>query len=407
MQTSTQPQSHPDSLPISATTSGTSVDPTSSLTLDHSQYSADPSFLRAPPTTTTVLGDFAEGYQLMSTAGPTCPSQISFIRTPEDMTNPTRSAYTIGPNSDHQGRVSGWPTATSVDGVGTADGSAAVPWGGLVNKDIFPSLTYGGMLDRTPQGSFHDTYYDSSTRTLRCTVQEVLPEPTEQHEWFEGLKADWHKFDLSAFMKLTSQKFLPNAGKSLRAYLVGTTASAILVTLAQMLHVNMSECECNADNVFHEESFQLDFRKMLMTVLPASEELKSELPKQRTRYALTLLERKAASYGIPVEQLLLHLQRDERATKAARCLTSSLNHISKSHDDFLGRWAWEGLISKLIPLSSSGSAFTGWPGNPGPRSPTTDLDGGSEVRSVDKPAPPRNAKTHAQGMTPTRPPESS
>ena len=80
-------------------------------------------------------------------------------------------------------------------------------------------------------------------------------------------------------MKLTSQKFLPNAGKSLRAYLVGTTALAILVTLAQMLHVNMSECECNADNVFHEESFQLDFRKMLITVLPASEELKSELPK--------------------------------------------------------------------------------------------------------------------------------
>ena len=104
-----------------------------------------------------------------------------------------------------------------------------------------------------------------------------------------------------------------------------------------MLYVNISKYEYNVDNIFYEKSFQLDFRKMLITVLLASEELKSKLPKQRTRYALTLLERKATLYRIPIEQLLLYLQKDERATKAARCLISSLNHISKSYDNFLGR----------------------------------------------------------------------
>ena len=273
------------------------------------------------------------------------------------------------------------------------------------------SSTHGAMLDLKHRSSSHDIHYDHSTRTLRCKIKRVFPESAELQERFGSLSENWRKVDVSAtlgeYTKLALQTALSE--EALLAYMAGKNASATLVTLAQMLHVNKSECQCNFDDVFEEEAYQLGVRKLLVNIFPPSDENKPQLYRLRTRGAFDVLETMIEMFGIPVDQVLLYLQRDERARNAAICLTSSLDRISdNSHDSFMGRWAWEGMVSKLIPSSSSlSTAFIGRPGNPGPRSPTTDLDGRSKVRSADTAAPLRNAKARAPGMTPKCPPKSS
>jgi hypothetical protein len=253
-----------------------------------------------------------------------------------------------------------------------------------------PSWTHGD--------SCHEVNYDHSTTALTVKFQKALPVAAQPEERFEDLSADWRKFDPAMFLKLALKTALANAGASLLTHVAEKIASATLVTVAQMLHVNSSRCRCDPDDVFEEEAYQLELRQQLMKVVPVSEIAKARIHRLRARYAFALLESAMDTFEKPADQLLTYLKQDDRSRRAAECIISSMDQISDCHERFIGDWA-NRIVSELARTVSPSvdTAFIGRVGNPGRRSPTTEIDGNGADKeaSSDKTTEPSSDKTKA------------
>lgn len=195
--------------------------------------------------------------------------------------------------------------------------------------------------------------YDHGKNMWRCRLEKEFAAPTELQRCLGQLTQDWREFSVADFLEM-SEKQLARASEDLWVrQLTGKIASATLITIAQMLHASGKGCDCDSDDAFEDEAYQLELRQKIMSVLPLNSERRPQLHRLRTRYAFALLELAMETYVQTPEQLLSYLKQDMRSIKAAQCLANSVDLFADSYDDFIGAWGWNGIVSKLIPTASS------------------------------------------------------